>query len=92
MAIPLIAGPSGMAAVMLMSNSNPQRDADWGTALLIAWLATAALLFAATYLYKLLGTRVLVAVERLMGMLLVTVSVQMFLDGLDAYLHLAQHG
>jgi multiple antibiotic resistance protein len=92
MAIPLIAGPSGMAAVMLMSNSNPQRNAQWGIALLIAWLATAVLLFAATYLYKLLGVRVLVAVERLMGMLLVTVSVQMFLDGLGAYLHLAPQG
>ena len=92
MAIPLIAGPSGMAAVMLMSNSNPQRNADWSIALVIAWLATAVLLFAATYLYKLLGTRVLVAVERLMGMLLVTVSVQMFLDGLGAYLHIAPHG
>ncbi len=91
MAIPLIAGPSGMAAVMLMSNSNPQRNADWGTALLIAWLATAAILFAATYLYKIMGTRVLVAVERLMGMLLVTVSVQMFLDGLGAYLHGMPH-
>ena len=92
MAIPLIAGPSGMAAVMLMSNSNPQRNADWSIALVIAWLATAVLLFAATYLYKLLGTRVLVAVERLMGMLLVTVSVQMFLDGIGAYLHIAPHG
>lgn len=92
MAIPLIAGPSGMASVMLMSNSNPQRNAGWSLALLIAWLATAAILFAATYLYKVLGTKVLVAVERLMGMLLVTVSVQMFLDGLGAYLHIAPHG
>ena len=86
MAIPLIAGPSGMAAVMLMSNSNPQRNADWSLALLIAWLATSLILFSATYLYKILGTRVLVAVERLMGMLLVAVSVQMFLDGIAVYL------
>ena len=92
MAIPLIAGPSGMASVMLMSNSNPQRNADWSIALVIAWLATAALLFAATYLYKILGARVLVAVERLMGMLLVTVSVQMLLDGIGAWMHFAPHG
>jgi len=92
MAIPMIAGPSGMASVMLMSNSNPQRNADWVTALLIAWLATAVILFAATYLYKILGARVLVAVERLMGMLLVTVSVQMLLDGVAAYLHIAPKG
>ena len=44
------------------------------------------ILFSATSLYKLLGQRVLVAVERLMGMLLVALSVQMFLDGIAAYL------
>ncbi len=92
MAIPLIAGPSGMASVMLMSHSDPQRTVDWSIALLVAWFATAMILFAATYLYKILGARVLVAVERLMGMLLVTVSVQMFLDGLGVYLHIAPHG
>ncbi|HTA65084.1 MAG TPA: YhgN family NAAT transporter [Xanthomonadaceae bacterium] len=92
LAIPFIAGPSGMASVMLLSHSNPQRNADWSIALVIAWLATAAILFAATYLYKVLGSRVLVAVERLMGMLVVTLSVQMFLDGLGVYLHIAPRG
>ena len=51
--------------------------------------ATAAILFSATYLYKWLGSRVLTAVERLMGMLLVALSVQMFLDGVAAYLRAA---
>ena len=55
-------------------------------ALLIAWGATAAILFSATYLYKLLGARALTALERLMGMLLVAISVQMFLDGISTYL------
>ncbi|MBB5209361.1 YhgN family NAAT transporter [Chiayiivirga flava] len=86
MAIPLIAGPSGMAAVILMSSSEPERIADWTLALVIAWGATAGILFSATYLYKWLGPRVLTAVERLMGMLLVTLSVQMFLDGIGRYL------
>ena len=86
MAIPLVAGPSGMAAVMLMGSSEPGRLADWSLALVLAWLGTAAILFSATYLYKVLGMRVLIAVERLMGMLLVTVSVQMFLDGILVYL------
>lgn len=86
MAIPLVAGPSGMAAVMLMANSDPERTADWSLALFLAWAATAVILFAATWLYKLLGMRVLTAVERLMGMLLVALSVQMFLDGVKAYL------
>ena len=86
MAIPAVAGPSGMAAVMLMANSDPGRLADWTLALLLAWFGTAVILFFSTYLYKLLGQRVLVAVERLMGMLLVALSVQMFLDGIAAYL------
>jgi anti-sigma regulatory factor (Ser/Thr protein kinase) len=87
MAIPLVAGPSGMAAVMLMGSNEPDRLAEWSVALLIAWVATAVILFSATYLYRWLGTRVLIAVERLMGMLLVAISVQMFLDGLGTYLN-----
>ena len=86
MAIPLVAGPSGMAAVILLGSSEPNRLMEWSAALFLAWLATSAILFSATYLYKVLGTRVLTAVERLMGMLLVTLSVQMFLDGVQAYL------
>jgi multiple antibiotic resistance protein len=88
MAIPLVAGPSGMAAVILMGSSDPARIADWSLALFLAWLGTALILFSATYLYKVLGARVLTAVERLMGMLLVTLSVQMFLDGVAAYLRI----
>ena len=55
---------------------------------MIAWAATAAILFSSTYLYKWLGLRVLIAIERLMGMVIVAISVQMFLDGLTAYLRL----
>jgi multiple antibiotic resistance protein len=86
MAIPLIAGPSGMASVMLLGSQEPDRMGDWSLALAIAWFGTAAILFSSTYLYRALGPRVLVAVERLMGMLLVAISVQMLLDGVAAYL------
>ena len=86
LAIPLIAGPSGMAAVMLMGSNEPDRLWEWSLALGIAWGATAAILLSATMIYKWLGRRVLSAVERLMGMLLVAISVQMFLDGVQSYL------
>ncbi len=86
MAIPLVAGPSGMASVMLLGSQEPDRMGDWSLALAIAWFGTALILLSATYLYKMLGPRVLVAVERLMGMLLVAISVQMLLDGVAAYL------
>lgn len=86
LAIPLVAGPSGMAAVMLMGSNDPARLGDWSLALLIAWAATAVILFSATVLYKWLGRRALAALERLMGMVLVALSVQMFLDGIGTYL------
>ena len=86
LAIPLIAGPSGMAAVMLMGSNEPHRLGEWSLALLLAWAATAAILLCAPLLYRLLGRRALSAVERLMGMLLVAISVQMLLDGVSAYL------
>ncbi len=87
MAIPLVAGPSSMAAVMLIGSQDATRMLDWTLAVTIAWLATSAILFSATYLYKILGKQALVALERLMGMLLVAISVQMFMDGMRAYLN-----
>ncbi|TWI00218.1 MarC family membrane protein [Luteimonas cucumeris] len=90
MAIPLVAGPSGMAAVMLMGTQEPNRMGAWSLALVLAWGATAAILFSATLLYKWLGQRALMALERLMGMLLVAISVQMLLDGLGTYLRSSQ--
>ena len=89
MAIPMIAGPSGMAAVMLLGSQEPGRMGDWSLALAIAWAATALILFSATYLQKWLGTRVLTAIERLMGMVIVAISVQMLMDGITAYLRIS---
>ena len=85
-AIPMIAGPSGMAAVMLLGSQEPGRMGDWMLALTLAWGSTAIILFSATYLQKWLGTRVLTAIERLMGMVIVAISVQMLLDGITSYL------
>ncbi len=89
MAIPMIAGPSGMAAVMLLGSQEPSRMGDWMLALVIAWAITATILFSATYLERWLGTRVLIAIERLMGMVIVAISVQMLMDGIVSYLQLA---
>ena len=86
LAIPLIAGPSVLATLLMM---RPERPAEIGAALLallMAWGATALILMAAPTLYRRLGRRGLVAVERLMGMVLVAVAVQMLVDGLRAAL------
>ena len=86
LAIPMVAGPSALAISMLMVTSDPSRMFDWTMALVGAWAATAVLLMAAPLLLRALGNRGLIAVERLMGMLLVIISVQMFFEGLQKFL------
>jgi small neutral amino acid transporter SnatA (MarC family) len=53
---------------------------------LAAWLLSSLILLSATGLKRLLGRRGLIAMERLMGMLLIAVAVQMLLEGIAAYL------
>ncbi|MCQ4165157.1 YhgN family NAAT transporter [Tahibacter harae] len=86
MAIPGVAGPSAMAALLLLTNTQPGKLPQWALALFAAWFATAVILWSSTYLYRLLGESVLTALERLMGMLLIALSVQMLLDGIGKYL------
>jgi multiple antibiotic resistance protein len=86
LAVPLIAGPSTLAVLLLMQRSAPGETGWLMLALTIAWAFTAAILLSSTFLYRLLRERGLIAVERLMGMLLVMMSVQMFMDGIDAFM------
>lgn len=86
LAIPMVAGPSTLAALMLLAQSAPKRMTSWAMALTAAWTVTAAILLASPLFFRLLRQRGLTAMERLMGMLLVMMSVQMFLDGLAQYL------
>jgi multiple antibiotic resistance protein len=87
LAIPLIAGPSTMAMVMLLGSQAPYDMSRWFVALSIAWFVTTVILVFADSLAKLLGERGLIAIERLMGMILTTMSVQMFLTGFEQFLH-----
>lgn len=86
LAIPLVAGPSAMAIVMLLATNDPTRTTEWLIALVAAWGLTAVILLSANGLKRLLGQRGLVAMERLMGMVLIALSVQMLLEGITAYL------
>ena len=92
MAIPMIAGPSILASLMLLANQEPARMVDWSLALFMAWAASAVILMFYEVFNKLLGERGLTAVERLMGMLLVMNSVQMLLDGVHHYLAVTGQG
>lgn len=86
LAIPLIAGPSALAALLLLQGPNPEATWNLLAALTIAWAFTAAILLAAPFFFRVLGERGLIAMERLMGMLLVMISVQMFMDGVLAFI------
>lgn len=85
MAIPFIAGPSVLATLMLLTSREPGRIWDWSLALGVAWVANAVILMGSTFLYRFLGKRGLIAMERLMGMLLVAIAVQMFLSAFEGY-------
>ncbi|MBO6555391.1 MAG: hypothetical protein JJ934_06565 [Pseudomonadales bacterium] len=78
LAIPAVAGPSIMAVLMLMATTQPLMQLF--LCISIAWLMTAVILLAATPLNRILGQRGLTAIERLMGMLLVMMAVQMMLN------------
>ncbi len=86
LATPLVAGPSVLATLLVLVSSQPEMLVNWLTALLVAWAISAAILLAAPTLARLLKEKGCLAVERLMGMLLVMVAVQMFLNGLEHYL------
>jgi len=86
LAIPMVAGPSAIATLLIISNDQPDRMLDWTIAVFAAWFATSIILLPAARLKKILGRRGLVAIERLMGMLLVAISVQMFLDGVRGFI------
>jgi multiple antibiotic resistance protein len=88
LAIPFIAGPSTIAAVMLLANQQPTRLFDSLVALTIASVVSGIILLFGNILKKLLGQRGLIAMERLMGMVLTTLAVQMFLTGIELHFHL----
>jgi len=89
LAIPFVAGPSALATVLLIMNREPARWPEWLAAVVIAWAITGAVLFVAQPLGRILGRRGLLAVERLMGMVLTALAVQMFMEGVRQFLQAA---
>ncbi|MFT6898826.1 MAG: multiple antibiotic resistance protein [Paraglaciecola sp.] len=85
LAIPMIAGPSILAALILLANQDHSRMLDWSMALGAAWFISATILMFSSVLHRLLGERGLIAIERLMGMILIMISIQMFMDGVGQF-------
>jgi len=85
LAMPMVAGPSTIAVLLLLSSTEPERIWEWCTALVIAWTAATLLLTASPFMMRVLGDRGLRAMERLMGMLLVLLATQMLLNGVREF-------
>ncbi len=86
LAIPMVAGPSAMTMVILLSTGNPGKIWMIFAALIIAWSFTALVLISAEKTSALLGKKFLTAIERLMGMILTTMAIQMLLSGIQEFL------
>lgn len=87
LAIPLLVGPSTLAALLLLQRTSPAQTGSLLIAMTIAWALSGSILLASTFFYRLLRQRGLIAVERLMGMLLVMVAVQMLMNGVRVFLN-----
>ncbi len=85
LAVPMIAGPSSIALLLLTSTKYPDATASIALAVVAAWLVSSVILYFSPALLRLLGTKGTRALERLMGLLLILVAVQMFLDGVTTY-------
>ena len=86
LAIPLFAGPSTLAALLLLQRTFPGDSTSLLIAITIAWVIGGTILMSSTFFYRVLRERGLIAIERLMGMLLVMVAVQMLVNGLKVLL------
>lgn len=81
LAIPLLAGPSTLATLLLLEESGVNSSLELLLAVTVACSVSAVVLLSAPFLIRLLKARGLIAMERLMGMLLVMLAVQMFMNG-----------
>ncbi len=85
LAVPLVAGPAVLAAVMIYSKQETSHWIMLG-AILIAWAASLLILLGSSLLEKVLGWRGILAVERLMGLVLTLIAIQMFLNGVSGFI------
>jgi MarC family membrane protein len=85
LAIPYVAGPSVLAVELLLMSDEPTQWPIWLLAITAAWAATSIIVLFGSQVAERLGSRGLIAIERLMGMILVAIAIQMFLTGADMY-------
>ena len=85
LAVPLLAGPSAMATVLLLASRQPESLWSWMGALTVAMAVSGVVLLAADRIRKVLGASMVAAIEKLMGLVLTAIAVEMILAGLKQY-------
>jgi MarC family membrane protein len=85
LAVPLLAGPSAMATVLLLASRQPERIWSWVGALTLAMVVSGATMLASERIRRLVGTAVVSATEKLMGLVLTAIAVEMILAGIKRY-------
>jgi len=85
LAVPLLAGPSAMATVLLLASRQPDRIVEWVGALTLAMAVSTLVMLSAERIRKLVGTPVVSALEKLMGLVLTAIATEMVLAGLKRY-------
>ena len=85
LAIPAIAGPSALATVLLLVSQQPERRLEWIAALCVTMVISAVVLVSAERIQRVIGPRLVTAVERLMGLVLVSVAIEMMLRGAKTF-------
>jgi MarC family membrane protein len=85
LAVPLLAGPSAMATVLLLASRQPERLLDWVGALTVALAVSGVVLLLADRIRRWVGDQVVTAMEKLMGLVLTAIAVEMILAGLKRY-------
>jgi len=86
LAVPYVAGPSALVSTLLIMNRDPGRWPEWLAAVGIAWVATGVIIVLSGILLQRIGRRALIAIERLMGMLLVAIAIQMLMTGIAQFM------
>ncbi|CAL4324395.1 UPF0056 inner membrane protein YhgN [Buchnera aphidicola (Eriosoma grossulariae)] len=85
LAIPLVAGPSLLATLILLSHQHPTQLFYLSSSLLIAWSITVVILLSSGFFLRIFGAKGINALERLMGLILIMLSTQMFLEGIRTW-------
>lgn len=85
LAVPSIAGPSALATVLLLVSQAPERRPEWIAALCVTMMVSAVVLVLAERIQRVAGESLVLALERLMGLVLVSVAVEMLLKGIKTF-------